>query len=59
MLDSTLLPAVIIFGCMLAISLFGFVKSFATAVRMDAANQQQPPSKSAHEEQAALGTPRR
>lgn len=58
MSDSTLIPAVIIFGCMLAVSLIGFVKSFATAVRMDATSQHITPSENKSEEQAVLRRPR-
>lgn len=51
---SPLVPAVLIFGSMLALSLIGFVKSFATAVRMDAANRQIPPRSVADEERVTF-----
>lgn len=58
MSGSALIPVVIIFGCMLAISLIGFVKSFATAVRMDATSQHMPSSENKREAQAALSASR-
>lgn len=58
MSESTLIPVVIVFGLMLAISLIGFVKSFATAVRMDATSQHMPPHKDKHDAQARLGASR-